>query len=100
MVQAERQQAEGFYTFREVLERDKLNMSRQLWTREMNRGKQYLYPAHRHIGNAIRFSKYEYEQYLRGEPSKGCHNGICPSLTTDVIEDNITEIKPRRQVIR
>ena len=26
MVQAERQQAEGFYTFREVLERDKLNI--------------------------------------------------------------------------
>jgi hypothetical protein len=99
MVQAERQQAESdFYTYEEMLL--KLDVANTTFKRSMRRGKQYLYPAHRHLGKRILFSKYEYEQYLRGEPSKGCHNGICPSLTTDVIEDNITEIKPRRQVIR
>ena len=98
MVQAERQQAESdFYTLEQMIL--KLRSTHPTFKRAMNRGKQYLYPAHRHLGKRILFSKYEYEQYLRGEPSKGCHNGICPSLTTDVIEDNITEIKPRRQVL-
>ena len=98
MVQAERQQAESdFYTLEQMLE--KLGTTRPTFRKQLEEGNQTFYPAHRHIGGRVSFSKYEYEQYLRGEPSNGCHNGICPSLTTDVIEDNIAEIKPRRQVL-
>ena len=98
MVQAERQQAESdFYTYGEML--SKLRLHQTSFARYMRKGQHKFYPAHRHIGSRIEFSKYEYEQYRKGEPSKGCHNGICPSLTTDVIQDNITEIKPRRQVL-